>query len=230
MIVSPAGSHTMKSLIAVALVGVMIVHTAAAQRPEAVIMLEGSRIYHRLGCFALQFATGRSVERSALPTGAVACAHCVPDDECMRLPITYSAALPPKSCPIVDPPTATTPSTAGRQPAVTGTTAATGTTLPSEAYGSPDGKLKVLVEARVTETNDTWSRFAWKLTATNSGTSAVTIRGSVEFQDRDGFPIDDARVDPFSVAAGETTTQTGFALIRAAVAGNVRKVAAKIGR
>jgi non-canonical (house-cleaning) NTP pyrophosphatase len=102
-------------------------------------------------------------------------------------------------------------------------------TLPSVTYVSPDGKRKVTVEARVTESNATWSRFSWKATVENTGSVAASVSVTIEFQDSDGFPLDDSSPERVTVAPGSEKTMTGFELIRADVAPRVAKVAGKVG-
>ena len=46
------------------------------------------------------------------------------------------------------------------------------------------------VDARVTESNNTWWRFAWRLTLKSVDTHPHTMNATIEFQDKDGFIID----------------------------------------
>jgi hypothetical protein len=88
----------------------------------------------------------------------------------------------------------------------------------------------VEVDAKVTESNSTWSRFAWKLTVKNTGPNALALEATIEFQDKDGFIVDSDANNRFAVAAGATETVTGYALITAGVAGNVARTVAKVAR
>jgi hypothetical protein len=100
--------------------------------------------------------------------------------------------------------------------------------LPSASYASPDGKITVKIEARVTESNSVFSRFSWKATASNAADRDATVQIRVEFQDADGFPVDDSSGDTIRVDAHGEQTATGYALIKADVASRVAKLAGKV--
>lgn len=101
---------------------------------------------------------------------------------------------------------------------------------PPRSGPSPSGWQIVSIESRVTETNNVWSRYAWKLTLRNESQQPSVFGGTIEFQDRDGFIVDTSRADNLVVPAGSEQVFTGFALIRAAVAGNVARTVAKVGK
>jgi len=88
--------------------------------------------------------------------------------------------------------------------------------------------LSAKTESRVMETNDTWWKYAWRLTITNTGSTPRTVAPTVEFQDADGFPVDSARGEITTIAPGGEQTITGSALITASVAGRVAKLNAKL--
>lgn len=84
------------------------------------------------------------------------------------------------------------------------------------------------INAKVTETNDTWWRFAWRLTIRSSGTKDQVFDATIEFQDADGFIIDSDRGSGLHVPAGGQETFTGFALVRVPGANRVAKTYAKV--
>jgi hypothetical protein len=86
----------------------------------------------------------------------------------------------------------------------------------------------VSVDARVTESNDVWSKYAWKLTLRNKSASAHAYRATIEFQDKDGFIIDTDRSDTIVVQPNADEAATGFALIRPPGASNVARTVAKV--
>jgi hypothetical protein len=91
------------------------------------------------------------------------------------------------------------------------------------------GGVEVVLEAKVTETNDTWWRVSWKLAARNTTSASKTIApGTVEFQDRDGFALDQDPVRSFQIGPGGTEIITGFALVRVATAPRIAKAIAKV--
>src|SRR4029077_1535441 len=81
-----------------------------------------------------------------------------------------------------------------------------------------------------TESNDSWSKYAWKLTLRNDSDQLQVFRGTIEFQDSDAFIVDTDNVYDMQVPAKSEQVFTGYALIRAAVAGKVAQTVAKIGR
>lgn len=86
----------------------------------------------------------------------------------------------------------------------------------------------VSVDGRVTEANDSWSRFAWRLTVRNLSERSVSFDATIEFLDADGFVVDDDREYGLGLAAGEERTFTGHTLITAAAARNVEQVGGKV--
>ena len=101
---------------------------------------------------------------------------------------------------------------------------------PPRSGPPPSGWQIVSIESRVTESNNVWSRYAWKLTMRNESEQPNVFHGTIEFQDRDGFIVDTSRADNLLVPARSEQVFTGFALIRAEVAGNVARTVAKVGR
>jgi hypothetical protein len=99
----------------------------------------------------------------------------------------------------------------------------------SVASGPPPKRLEIVnVDARVTELNNTWWRYAWRLTLRNDTDTPMRAEATIEFQDKDGFVIDEAREHNAVVPAREEKTFTGYTLIRSAVAPNVARLNAKL--
>jgi hypothetical protein len=86
----------------------------------------------------------------------------------------------------------------------------------------------VEVNSRVTESNSTWWKYAWKVTVRNGGSQPIAVRATVEFQDAQGFIVDTDDSETTRVGAGETVTMTGYDLVTAAVADNIAKTNAKV--
>jgi hypothetical protein len=86
------------------------------------------------------------------------------------------------------------------------------------------------VDTRVTESNNVWSKYAWKLTLRNDSDQPQVFRGTIEFQDSDGFIVDTGNANDMLVPAKSEQVFTGYALIRAEVAGKVARTVAKIGK
>ena len=106
-----------------------------------------------------------------------------------------------------------------------GTTAAAGTAPQAPAVTRVE---IVSIDARVTESNNTWSKYAWKLTLKNPTQAAKSYTATIEFQDSDGFIVDDDTPYNLVVAAGQEEVFTGYTLVDASVAGNVSSVGAKV--
>jgi hypothetical protein len=102
---------------------------------------------------------------------------------------------------------------------------------PSSKTVAPDADKDweiVSVDTRVTESNDTWWKFAWKLTLRNKGVTPHAFEATIEFQDRDGFIIDTSRSDTIFVQPNADATGTGYALVKTAGASNVARTVAKV--
>jgi hypothetical protein len=86
----------------------------------------------------------------------------------------------------------------------------------------------VEVDSRVTESNDSWWRFAWKLTIRNEASTDRSFNATVEFQDGDGFVIDSASEYNLSVPANGDRTFTGYKLVSLPGASRVARTNAKL--
>jgi hypothetical protein len=86
----------------------------------------------------------------------------------------------------------------------------------------------ISVDMRVTESNDVWWKFAWRLTLENKSESSQSFDAKIEFQDREGFVIADDDEHNLMVSPNSQQTFTGYELITAQVAGNVARVNAKV--
>lgn len=109
--------------------------------------------------------------------------------------------------------------------------AATVTPIPTAKAAQPSAERDweiVSVDSKVTESNDTWWKYAWKLTIRNKGTTPHAFRATIEFQDRDGFIIDTSDSDAFVVQPNADDTATGYALISTPGASNVARTLAKV--
>jgi len=97
----------------------------------------------------------------------------------------------------------------------------------SSVSAAPIVKI-VEIDARVTEKNNSWWKYAWKLTIRNSGNLPVSLSATVEFHDKDGFIIDEDNEYGLVVPAGATKTFTGYVLIDADIANNVAQIEASV--
>jgi hypothetical protein len=86
------------------------------------------------------------------------------------------------------------------------------------------------IDSRVTESNDVWWKYAWKLTLRNNSVAEHAFKASIEFQDKDGFVVDDDSKYGLVVPPNSEQVFTGCALIRSEVASTVTKTNAKVER
>ncbi len=85
------------------------------------------------------------------------------------------------------------------------------------------------INTRVTESNSTWSKFAWVLTVRNDSATPTTLTATIEFLDKDGFVVDDDIERGLVLPALGEKTFRGYDLVDAAVAGSIDQVSAKVG-
>jgi hypothetical protein len=91
-----------------------------------------------------------------------------------------------------------------------------------------ESDLKIVdIQTRVTESNDSWDRVAWRLTLKNYGARDRTVNCDLEFQDEAGFVVKTAPAYGLYLPGGRTETFTGDTLIGADVRGNVARVVGK---
>lgn len=100
--------------------------------------------------------------------------------------------------------------------------------LGSSSVRSDDFEI-VDVSTRVTERNEVWSRFAWRLTLRNKTPHALYLHGTIEFQDADGFVVDQDATGSLGLDPESEKTFTGQSLVTAAAATKVSNVVAKVG-
>lgn len=92
-----------------------------------------------------------------------------------------------------------------------------------------DENLKILdISTKVTESNDVWSKFAWRLTVENDGQAPSSFDATIDFLDKDGFVVDEDESNNLGLQPHQKDTFTGFKLIEAASVSKVAKVSAKI--
>lgn len=103
------------------------------------------------------------------------------------------------------------------------------TTRKSEEKTPPQEKQWRIVEidSRVTESNSSWWRYAWQLKLANDSQQPMVFDAKIEFQDADGFVIDQDNENGLIPASAEKTF-TGYKLISVPGAMKVQKTMAKV--
>jgi hypothetical protein len=84
------------------------------------------------------------------------------------------------------------------------------------------------IDTKITEANNSWSKFAWILRVKNLSNTALSIQATIEFLDGDGFVVDDDFRPNLLLPPNQEETFTGYELIDAFVAGNVASINAKV--
>ncbi|MHB8797139.1 MAG: hypothetical protein ACYDBY_01630 [Thermoanaerobaculia bacterium] len=117
----------------------------------------------------------------------------------------------------------------GERPEAASGAAANPPAAPASAAAPTERKWSIVeVDSRVTETNDTWWRYAWKLTLRNDAASDLAFDATIEFQDGDGFVIDSDQEHGLLVPAGSEKTFTGYDLVSMPGASRVARTNAKV--
>ncbi len=84
------------------------------------------------------------------------------------------------------------------------------------------------VATRPTESNSTWTRFAWKVSIRNLTSRPLRLSLIIEFLDSEGFVVDHDIKPDLALGPSLATTFSGAKLITAAPAKNVATVTAKV--
>jgi len=88
----------------------------------------------------------------------------------------------------------------------------------------------VSIDGRITESDETQTRYAWKLVIRNDSAQPAVFSGKVEFQDADGFIVETDSDWNMQVAAESDATFTGYALMSTPDARKVTQTVAKISK
>ena len=86
----------------------------------------------------------------------------------------------------------------------------------------------VNIATRVTEKNDIWWRFAWRLTVKNRESHPISFQVTMEFQDTQGFIIDKDYVFRLHLGPNEKKVFTGSCTVDPKVAPQVAQTVAKV--
>lgn len=101
---------------------------------------------------------------------------------------------------------------------------------PSEPKAAEYGEgLNILgVDSKVTEKNNSWWRYSWRLTVYNNSDRPRAFRAKLKFLDSEGFVLDDRSTASLSLEANETRTFTDYVLVRMPGAASVRETRAQL--
>jgi hypothetical protein len=100
---------------------------------------------------------------------------------------------------------------------------------PSVQESKDDKNFEIVdINTRITEKNDVYWQFAWRLTVKNNLSRQIVLNGKIEFHDKDGFIVDDDYVRNLVLDANSQDTFTGKDMIDSSIAPNVAGVMAKL--
>jgi len=85
----------------------------------------------------------------------------------------------------------------------------------------------ISIDSRVTESNNSWWKYAWILEVSNQGDEDILFNAEIQFQDEDGFVIDTAYAYNLVIRAGETKKFSDSTLISTPGAASVANIYAQ---
>lgn len=86
----------------------------------------------------------------------------------------------------------------------------------------------VKIDAKITEANDVWSKFAWKLILRSLSKTPFSFHATVEFLDKDGFVVADSLQANLLLRPLSEQTFTGYELINDSVVRSIHTIQAKV--
>lgn len=86
------------------------------------------------------------------------------------------------------------------------------------------------IKTKITERNDVYWQFAWRLTVKNNLAHAIHLSGELEFQDADRFVLDTDTLYGIIVPASSSKTFTGAAMVTTRVAPKVATTYVKLSQ
>ena len=90
-------------------------------------------------------------------------------------------------------------------------------------------KWKVIdIKTKITEKNNVYWQFAWRLTVKNDFARPISLSGEIEFQDKEGFIVDKERLRAIDVPANSSETFTGSATVTTKTAPTIADTVVKL--
>lgn len=83
------------------------------------------------------------------------------------------------------------------------------------------------IDAKITESNSVFVKYAWILTIKNNGKQRLLFNANIEFLDADGFIVDQDFAYRLLIEPYETQKYTGAKLVNTSIAGKVTQITAK---
>jgi hypothetical protein len=86
----------------------------------------------------------------------------------------------------------------------------------------------VSIKTKITETNDVFVKYAWRLTVRNDLTKSIRLSGVIEYQDSEGFVVDTDDVYNLVLLANSEKTFTDATLVGTSIAHKIAGVVVKL--
>ncbi len=83
------------------------------------------------------------------------------------------------------------------------------------------------IDAKITESNSVFVKYAWILTIKNNGKQRLLFNANIEFLDADGFIVDQDFAYRLLIEPYETQKYTGAKLVNTSIAGKITQITAK---
>lgn len=99
--------------------------------------------------------------------------------------------------------------------------------IPVAEAAEGSGRFEIVsADSRTTESNEVFSKLAWKLVLSNAASEALSCRATIEFLDAGGFVVDYDNEYDLVLPPNQEESFSGYALLTAATAANVRRTRA----
>lgn len=99
---------------------------------------------------------------------------------------------------------------------------------PETRVASGGGTFEIAdVDARIVESNDVWTKYAWKAVLRNKTASPIALEVGVVWKDEDDFPMDESSDELVTIPEHGEAAAAGFSMLDPDVALRVRGVVAK---
>lgn len=86
----------------------------------------------------------------------------------------------------------------------------------------------VKINTKVIESNDSWSKFSWKLVIKSLVDKPVKFNVLIKFLDSDGFIVDQTSESNLLLLAQKEETYTGYALVNSSIAGKIMAILSEV--
>ena len=86
----------------------------------------------------------------------------------------------------------------------------------------------VKINAKIVESNDSWSKFAWKLDLKSFSNEPLVFNVTIDFLDEEGFILDDANEYNLVLPSMGEKSYTGYKLVDEQLVNRVASIQARV--